>query len=176
MPASARPWTLLALGVALAGCGGSVAHAQELCADHAGIENTDEPRAELGTGAVTFEELADGDEVPIVWGAQGGVHVWGSVRVEGIYPGPRGADTDETSPRVDFLVEFASRPINFETGGPRNFRIRTDGTVEIVGEPVVLVSPTTSVDREVTFSVRVADYCGSEVHDAREVTIIDPED
>lgn len=60
-----RPWTLLVLGGVVAGCtGGPV----------------EESSLELGTGTWRFEPLTDGDSVPLIRGAQGGWHIWLSVR------------------------------------------------------------------------------------------------
>lgn len=44
----------------------------------------EEPALELGTGSWRFEPLEDGQEVELVRGAQGGWHVWLSVRVRGM--------------------------------------------------------------------------------------------
>ncbi len=38
---------------------------------------------EVGTGRFAFEPVRDGDDVPIIFGPQGGYHVWGSARVRG---------------------------------------------------------------------------------------------
>lgn len=45
---------------------------------------------ELGTGTWRFEALEDGQSVPLVRGAQGGWHVWVSVRVAESYDFERG--------------------------------------------------------------------------------------
>ncbi len=42
---------------------------------------------ELGTGASSFVELNSGDEVLQGYGAQGGDHVWASLRMDGIFGG-----------------------------------------------------------------------------------------
>jgi hypothetical protein len=43
-----------------------------------------DPRLELGTGLTRFEPLVDGEAVPIVFGVQGGHHIWGGVRAIGL--------------------------------------------------------------------------------------------
>lgn len=53
------------------------------CAGEAPIAEG-EPRLELGTGTSRFEALQDGDEVPMVLGAQGGWHLWIAVRTENL--------------------------------------------------------------------------------------------
>jgi hypothetical protein len=45
------------------------------------------PEVILGTGLDAFVPLADGDDVTIVQGPQGGFHVYGSVRAAGLFPG-----------------------------------------------------------------------------------------
>ncbi|MBX3274410.1 MAG: hypothetical protein KF729_29365 [Sandaracinaceae bacterium] len=39
-----------------------------------------DPRIEVGTGTWRYEPLEDGDGVPLVFGAQGGWHLWVAVR------------------------------------------------------------------------------------------------
>lgn len=39
---------------------------------------------EIGTGTWRFEPLEDGDEIPMVHGAQGGWHLWVAVRTNGM--------------------------------------------------------------------------------------------
>jgi len=46
-----------------------------------------EARLELGTGTARFLPIADGDALEMVHGAQGGWHVWVSLRTEGITQG-----------------------------------------------------------------------------------------
>ena len=46
-----------------------------------------EPEVELGTGTVSFEALAEGDELEIVPGPQGGFHFHVHARMRGLDPG-----------------------------------------------------------------------------------------
>ncbi len=65
--------TRVLLLIALAGCA---------------AEGTDlPPEVILGTGLEAWVPLADGDDVGIVQGPQGGYHVFGSVRATGLDPG-----------------------------------------------------------------------------------------
>lgn len=59
--------------VALAGCAAASADPQPT-----------EAELELGTGTARFVPLADGDEVAMVHGAQGGWHLWISARATGM--------------------------------------------------------------------------------------------
>lgn len=42
---------------------------------------------EVGTGFIEFEELADGQEVDLAYGPQGGFHIWTAVRVRDVTVG-----------------------------------------------------------------------------------------
>ncbi len=44
-----------------------------------------EPSAVIGTGEYAWEPLSPGDEVTMVHGPQGGWHILGSVRIDGMY-------------------------------------------------------------------------------------------
>jgi hypothetical protein len=44
------------------------------------------PDVTLGTGSDLFVPVADGDQVPIIMGLQGGFHIWGSVRARYVDP------------------------------------------------------------------------------------------
>jgi hypothetical protein len=55
------------------------------CAGAVPVDDTDhEATLELGTGTWRFEPIEDGQEVPLIRGAQGGWHVWLSVRASGL--------------------------------------------------------------------------------------------
>jgi hypothetical protein len=55
------------------------------CVGDAGPITPEVERAvELGTGTSRFEPVEDGVEVPLIAGAQGGHHVWISVRAQGL--------------------------------------------------------------------------------------------
>jgi hypothetical protein len=60
------------IALALAACGGEPAESPPA-----------EAMLELGTGSWRFEPLTDGQEVELVRGAQGGWHIWISLRVSG---------------------------------------------------------------------------------------------
>jgi hypothetical protein len=66
-----------------AGCASEVAPAEEAPSE-----------VELGTGVSRFEPIEDGLEVPLVAGAQGGHHVWVSVRASGL-------DSNRASIRIE---------------------------------------------------------------------------
>lgn len=116
----------------LAGCGGSFSSpSPELCAELA--ENH---YLEIGTGVDEFVPLQPGDEVRQSWGAEGGDHVWASLKVGGIYGGGQWAGTgacdsgddcsgptSEDAPRVTIAlwrddVLVASRGMESDSGVP----------------------------------------------------------
>ena len=55
----------------------------DLCRDASAGASTD-LRMEIGTGIGEFVALADGDPVEVIFGAQGGYHIWTAVLVWGI--------------------------------------------------------------------------------------------
>ncbi len=59
----------LALGLAVAGCGGDAGPVHPLV---------------IGTGASAFEAVEPGEKIPLQMGPQGGYHVWLSFRAEGL--------------------------------------------------------------------------------------------
>lgn len=92
---------------------------------------------ELGTGSWRFEPLEDGQELELVRGAQGGWHVWLSVRTRGL--ADRSVLTltmqpaDESRPARSATVTMALDPANDE--GFRDFV----GYTGILDDPSCLV-------------------------------------
>lgn len=72
---------IFAAAIVVAACGTNGATSAEL----APIPNTPETlTVDVGGGILDFEELADGQEVDLTYGAQGGFHIWTSVRVHDV--------------------------------------------------------------------------------------------
>lgn len=102
---------------------------------------------QLGTGEEAFGPLAGGEELPLIHGPQGGVHVWGAFRLRG---GPR-----EHVHYVDFVLETP--------GGKRLARTPycpylqgsdvVDGWLTEWGHTVVLVPPFDPADLDGTDAV-----------------------
>lgn len=46
----------------------------------------DRPTVEVGTGADAFTPVTEGDAIPIIFGPQGGWHLWGAFRDTGLDP------------------------------------------------------------------------------------------
>ena len=72
---------LIALGLVVVACGtnGPVADQLATIPDAAPTLPVD-----VGGGMLDFEELADGQDVDLVYGRQGGFHIWTSVRVHDV--------------------------------------------------------------------------------------------
>jgi hypothetical protein len=93
---------------------------------------------ELGTGTFRYEPLEDGAEVPLVHGAQGGWHVWLSVRASGI--------DEETG---SLLIEMQRAD---ESVPPQNVRVgirfdppNADGMRDYLGWPAIMSDPSCAV-------------------------------
>ena len=95
---------------------------------------TEEAAIEVGTGSWRFELIEDGQEVALVRGAQGGWHLWISVRVRGIEgdaPPLRLSlqPADESAPAYETDVQLRLDPPD------------ADGWRELVGYTGILPEP-----------------------------------
>ena len=122
-----------------------------------------EPVLELGTGSWRFEALEDGQEVELVAGAQGGWHVWISLRTQGI-PLDR--------PPVRLFVQPAdqSRPpdemavaLPFDAPGEEGWR-------KLIGYTGVVYEPSCMVGQLVRFRAEL-DYEGETLVSERDVRV-----
>jgi len=171
---TARTFTLITLALlTLSGCpdGGPNGPPPDACA----VAAMETPSANLGMGATLFADLADGDDVEIHQGAQGGFHVWGTVRVAGLYPGDRDHRGDPSNPDVVFQVTTMDGTVVGDTGSLlRALKVRSDGQVELVGEivPLMIGSTDDLAFQQVTLSVAITDFCGTTVMDSRSVRLI----
>lgn len=161
----------LVVMAALAACSDPLEDPPERCDELA----TTAPTAALGTGSVIYAPVNSGDELEIVQGAQGGYHVWGSVRVTGVHPGVWGDLGSPLNPEVQFALDLdeggrVSQSITVR----RPFKVRSDGDVELVGEAVGLLIG--SIDdaawRDARFSISITDTCGTTVSDAVDVALV----
>lgn len=69
------------------------------------------PAVELGTGELAFVPLADGDELDVIFGPQGGYHVLGSVRTLDIEPGDTEDLANPRNPEVVFSLRVNGEPL-----------------------------------------------------------------
>lgn len=144
---TAAPLVLVAL---LAGCGGS------------GAEPPGEAAVELGTGEWEMLPITDGQDVELIHGAQGGYHVWASIRADGIEP-------------EDVILEVETQPAD-ESLPPEKSRVQVDfdrdpdtGEAVFIGWPAILSQPGCVVDRMLRLQVTLTDRRGAAGMDERYV-------
>lgn len=157
----------------LLGCGG----ADGVDAGRAdGAMGTSE--AELGTSMDgAFAPLSDGDELPYVFGPQGGYHFLASVRVRGVVSGDPDAPSDPSNPRVEFRAWRGDARVDIRAseyiqgldpvaGEP--------GAYEMVGRRLILNIPSCDALRGDTIrvEVEVEDVDGNIARDQATVTAI----
>jgi len=133
-----------------------------------GPAQSGEVTLELGTGERAFETLDEGETLELVYGPQGGYHVWVSVRGGGF-----------SSDRV--LLEVDVVPLSATEPPPAREPVRTymepatlpDGTQgqELVGWPAQLARPECLVDAPVSIQVSITDSAGNVASDERTVML-----
>lgn len=77
---------------------------------------------EVGTGETAFAALADGDDLELVYGPQGGYHVWGACGIYGVDPEGRVLHytlSDATTGEVlaDLSLALTTRRLTSTSGG-----------------------------------------------------------
>jgi len=164
----------LALLLLLAGCPPSAPSTPPpgACEDAALTPAT----ATVGTGTSDFMDLADGDDLEVQMGFQGGFHVWGAVRTTGLYPGNEADYRDHTNPLVRFQVALPDGTIVADTHDQRRpLTASGTGEFDLVSEQVRLPDSYISelANQEVSLSVSVTDGCGTTVMDSRNVRLIE---
>ncbi len=102
------------------------------------VQDVDHPASvELGAGSWRFETITDGQELELIRGAQGGWHVWISVRTRGMVEQPVIAfelqPADESRAPVETIVRANLDPENVD--GYRDLI----GHTQIVDEPSCMV-------------------------------------
>ena len=119
----------------------------------------------VGTGELTFEALEDGDKVGLTYGSQGGVHVWGSLRVSGIVQGSSDSLADEDNPLVSFVIKDGDTEIAGFHDLPHHFLVRLDGTWESLGDRLIFYEGDVSAYADVPLTMRatLTDKCGTEL-------------
>lgn len=120
--------SLLALS-AIAGCAGDIGDAS----------------LSLGTGSWRYEPLEDGQTVELVRGAQGGWHVWLSVRTQGV------DDRQVVRARVQPADE--SRPPTVDDMRVSLDPPNDDGSRDLIGYPLVIEEPSCLVGEMIRIEV-----------------------
>ncbi len=133
------------------------------------------PSLEVGTGTVLFEPLDDGGSIEVHQGAQGGFHIYGSLRAQGVHPGTLGDYTDPENPIVAMTVtDSEGEWFGGYSNLPRPLQGRADGILELVSDVVILA--VTRIDdaefREVDLTVTLTDTCGTQLEDTRTLLLV----
>ncbi len=127
------------------------------------------PVVEVGAGIDAFEPVAD--VIYLVQGPQGGRHIIGNVRMEGLEPGT----TREDAPRTRFDV-FKLDGTRASTDIPP-FRVvyveAADGSFMLPFGRFVFIDSSAAelLDQEVDFKVTLVDRSGAAAEDVRRVTV-----
>lgn len=111
---------------------------------------------EIGTGTWRFEPIADGQEIPLVRGAQGGWHVWVSLRAAGMVS--TNATLDIEIQPADESREAQRAAIDVRLDPPED-----DGTRSLLGWPAILEDPSCSVGELLRVRATLTDDAGNVV-------------
>jgi hypothetical protein len=123
-----------------------------------------DPELELGTGSWRFEPVEDGREVPLVRGAQGGWHVWISVRAEHL-------DASTGSLEITMQPADESRPPQRASVGVRFDPPDAQGRRAYLGWPAILEDPSCAVGELYRFEAVLTDPAGRQLRAERELLI-----
>jgi hypothetical protein len=142
-----------------------------------------DPAVSLGTGELAFEPLAEGGDLAVVHGPQGGYHVVGSVRARGFDAGDAERLDAPNNPVVAFRTWHGGVDLTLTGAYRQGLDPRTLGidapadaegwTHEMVGRLCILDIPDDDVlvGQEVTFEVEVTDASATVYRDVRTVWI-----
>lgn len=162
---AAFEWTpTVALGLLMlmvAGCEPSPEKQKEACDKAASAQQ----ELRIGIGVTDFSAVADGDELPITFGPQGGAHIDIALRASGIVP--------EMDPAVDLMLYAMTDDDEIVAGQGRSF-LPFDGDAsdsELLGARLFLEAPAYDHDGDFVVSVSVLDTCGTELTAERVVTL-----
>ncbi len=127
-------------------------------------QDSDADRLELGTGTTVFMPIEDGDEIDLVRGAQGGWHIWLSIRAEGL-------TSDIGSLRIAMQPADESLPEQSETVGIRFDPPDAEGRRSYLGWAAILADPSCTVDETLAIRATFTDPAGAQLHAERDVII-----
>jgi len=119
---------------------------------------------ELGTGEWEFVPLADGDDVSLAAGAQGGFHIWTSVRADVADPARVHLEITTTTDGSPFEPESSVVDVDMTPA-------TVDGMHAFLGWPARLLHPGCARDHIVHVRARVTDRAGASGEDERDVVV-----
>jgi len=140
-----------------------LALAQQACGE-AAPQQEGPATLELGTGSWRFEPLEDGQEVELVHGAQGGWHLWISLRV-------RHADVDH--PLVQLSIEPADQSLPAQEESialPFDAKDEHDAR-KLIGYTGVISAPSCWVGALVRVAATLTTDDGTVLRDERDVVV-----
>ncbi len=132
-----------------------------------------EPAVELGTGLYAFEPLVEGEPIEVVFGPQGGYHLEGSIRVQGLQAGDAESLSDPSNPTIRFEVLLDGESILLSGDYTQGLEVAPvedrPWSHQMIGRRVILdiEDDDPLVDEQVELSVEVADVDGTVVSDLR---------
>lgn len=128
----------------------------------------------IGTGQDAFEPLADGDEVPVIQGPQGGFHILGAFYATGIEPGDPNDLSHPDNPTGEFRVFEGERRVDISDASRFTQGLEPIGDgFGTVGRLVVLdIADDAELDgASVRFEVSVEDVDGHAASDEVALTL-----
>lgn len=128
------------------------------------------PGLEIGTGEESFGALADGDDILIVQGPQGGYHFNGSVRAWGVNAGNPDDLGDPSNPTITFRAFEGSTQIDIGVEYTQGLKDAGEPfTYQLVGRRVILdITNDDQLDgHEVRLEVQIDDVDGNSLVDSR---------
>ncbi len=154
------------------------------CEPTGGNGGEGDPIVEIGTGEYEFEAITEGQELQVIQGPQGGFHVLGSMRSQGLVAGDRDDLANADNPTVTFdvvidgtsyiLFEQGESTAEYTQGLDPSQEADEGWSHEMTGRLVKLdiVEDDEVADLDATVSVTVADVEGDSASDSVEVLLV----
>lgn len=139
------------------------------CAACSGDEDLGPASAEVGTGYLAFEPLADGDPILVTQGPQGGFHVLGSVRTTGLVPGDDDDLMASDNPTTTFRVFRGAARVDLDASRYTQGLSPVGDHHEMLGRLVILdiAADAELAGAEIELEVEVVDVDGRRATDRR---------
>lgn len=136
-----------------------------------------EPWVQIGQGEDVFSALAEGDEVFVILGPQGGYHVLGSVQAGGFDTGNPDDLQDPRNPVTAFAVYLGERRVDADVASFRQAlkpAFGLEDTYEMVGRFVILdiADDDELVGETLDLRVEITDSDGVVYRDSRSVIAV----